>query len=142
MDYIIYIPEADGNREVAEDKQISAEILSLTVREQRRVAGSVTAKRIKGGAFKTNQADLSLKQLDSHVRNICNLTWRGKAVTTIEDLLDTPYVELADEFEAAMQSASILDEGNVKNLRSQSLGDSKKISLPSTVEIADQIDNG
>ena len=139
MEWILYIPDFDGNREVKTEDQISVEILPLTVRESRRIAGSITAKRVKGGSFKTNQAELSMKSLNSHVRNIKNLQWNGKDITTPEELLDTPYVELADELEAAMQNASVIDEGNVKNLRSQSPGALKRTPIPGTAENANPI---
>ena len=139
MDWINYIPDFNGNREEPESKQISVEILPLTVRESRRIAGGITAKRVKGGSFKTNQAAVSLKSLDTHIRNISNLKWNGKNITTPEELLDTPFVELADELEAAMQNASILDEGNVKNLRSQSSGASEKIKEVGTAVNVNQI---
>ena len=139
MEWITYIPDFDGNREVVAEKQISVEILPLTVRESRRIAGSITAKRVRGGSFKTNQAELSMKSLNSHVRNIKNLKWDAKNITTPEELLDTPFVELADELEAAMQNASVLNEGNVKNLRSQSPG-ALKIPPPGTAASATQAD--
>ena len=140
MDWITYIPDFDGNREEKPERQISVEILPLTVREARRISGSITAKRVKGGSFKTNQSELSMKSLNLHVRNIKNLKWDGKDITTPEELLDTPYVELADELETTMQNASVLNEGNVKNLRSQSLGALRKTPAPGTAGSANQTD--
>ena len=142
MEWITYIPDYDGYREEPTEKQISVEILPFTVRESKRLAGSVTAKRVKGGSFKTNQSELSMKSLNAHLRNIKNLKWDGKDITTPDELLDTPFVELADELEAAMQNASTLDEGNVKNLRSQSLGALRKTETPGTAGSANPIGGG
>ena len=132
MEWITYIPDFNNNREETAEKQITVEILPLTVRESRRVAGAITAKRVKGGSFKTNQSELSLKVLGSHIRNIKNLRHKDKEVTTFDDLLDTPFVELGDELEAAMQNSSILDEGSAKNLKSQSSGALEKIQVLGT----------
>ena len=126
MDWITYVPEFDGNRDRQEDKQITVEILPLTVREARRLSGGITAKRAKGGGFRTNQAEQSLKTLENHIRNIKNLDYRGETVTSVDDLLDTTYIELADEIEAAINDTSQLDEGDVKNFKSQSGGPQRK----------------
>jgi len=126
--WITYIPEYEGNRDKTEDKQITVDILPLTVREARRVSSGITAKRSKGGGFRTNQAELSMNTLENHVKNIQNLSFKGKPVTTVEELLDTTYIELADEIEAAISDASQLSEGDIKNFRSQSTGAKEKIS--------------
>jgi len=122
MDWITYVPEYDGNRDRPEDKRITVEILPLTVREVRRISGGITAKRAKGGGFKTNQGEISLKTFENHARDIRNLDYEGKQITTVEELLDTTYIELADEIEAAISDVSILNEGDIKNFRSQSGG--------------------
>ena len=122
MDWITYVPEYDGNRDRPEDTRITVEILPLTVLEARRISSGVTAKRAKGGGFKTNQAEISLGTFKNHTRNIRNLSFNGKQVTTVEELLDTTYIELANEIEAAISDVSQLNEGDVKNFRSQSGG--------------------
>lgn len=127
MDWITYVPEFDGNRDRLEEKQITVEILPLTVRESRRISSGITAKRAKGG-FKTNQAELSLKTLENHVRNIKNLNYNGTPIKTVEELMDTTLIGLADEIEAAISDASQLDEGDLKNFRSQSDGSRERIN--------------
>lgn len=122
MNWITYVPEFEENRLKPEDQQITVELLPLSVRESKKLATSVTAKRVKGGGFKTNQSELTLSMLRNHIRNIQNLEWAGQPVTSAEDLFETPYVDLAGELEEAISSASQLSEGEVKNLRSQSTG--------------------
>jgi len=121
-EWITYVPDYDGNRDRPDRQQITEEIKPLTVREARRITGGITAKRAKGGGFRTNQAELSLQTLQNHARNISNLSFKGKPVTTVEELLDTTYVGLCDEIEAAISEVSILSEGEIKNFRSQSAG--------------------
>jgi len=121
-EWTVYVPEYDGNRDRPEENRITVEIKPLTVREARRITGGITAKRAKGGGFRTNQAELSLNTLQNHVRNISNLDYEGEPVTTIDELLDTTYIELADEIDAAISDISILNEGDVKNFGSQSAG--------------------
>jgi len=121
-EWITYVPEYDGNRDRPEGHQITVDIKPLTVREARRITGGITAKRAKGGGFRTNQSELSLQTLQNHARNIRNLSFGGKPVTTVDELLDTTYVGLSDEIEAAISEVSILSEGDVKNFRSQSAG--------------------
>jgi hypothetical protein len=118
--WVTYIPEFEGNREEA--NPITVEIKPLTVREARKAAGNITAKRAKGGAFRTNQAEQSLATFRNHVRNIKNLKYNGQSITTPDELLDTPLNQLADEIDAAISDASILDEGDVKNFELQSDG--------------------
>jgi len=126
-EWITYVPEYEGNRDKPEDKRITVEILPLTVREVRRISSGVTAKRAKGGGFRTNQAEISLKTFENHARNIRNLSYEGKLITTVDELLDTTYIELADEIEAAISDISVLNEGDIKNFKSQSGGSSGKI---------------
>lgn len=122
MDWVTYVPEYNDNRTKPEGEQITVEILPLTVRESKKLSSSVTAKRVKGGGFKTNQSEITLSMFHNHVRNIRNLVWNGEPAVTAEDLMDTAYVDLAGEIEEAISDASILSEGDVKNLRSQSNG--------------------
>jgi len=119
-EWVTYIPEFDGNRE--DQNPITCEIRPLTVRESKQIAGGVTARRAKGGGFQTNQAALSLKTFENHVRNIQNLTVNGQPVMTVEELLATPLNELAGEIEAAVNDISVLDEGDIKNFVRRSDG--------------------
>lgn len=134
MDWITYVPEYDGNRERPESSQTTVELLPLTVREAKSIAGAVTAKRMKGGHFKTNQAELTTSMLLKHVRNFKNLSYGSKKVTTIEEFLELPFNNLATELENAIQDASLLTEGDVKNLRSQFYGSS--VEEPGTANLA------
>lgn len=118
--WITYIPECNGNRE--DRDPITVEILPLTVREARNQSRGIAAKRVKGGGFKTNQAEISERTFLSHVRNIQNLTEEGKPITTAEELLDTYCIELTNEIEEAMSDISMLDEGDIKNFKSRSDG--------------------
>jgi len=123
MDWITYVPEFDGNRDRLPEEQITVEIKPLTVREAKRISSGVTAKRVKGGGFTTNQGEISERTLMNHARNIRNLKFNGKQITTIADLFDTNYIELSDEIDAAISDISYLDKGDIKNFRSQSGGE-------------------
>jgi hypothetical protein len=134
---VIYIPEFDGNR--LDQNPITVELKPLTVREAKKVAGGVTARRAKGGGFQTNQADIQLETFRRHARNIKNLTYGGKPITTVEELLETPLNELSAEIEAAISDISILDEGDAKNFERQSDGSYRKVigTAPSAPMICD-----
>jgi hypothetical protein len=123
--WVIYIPEFDGNREDA--NPITVEISPLTVREAKKNAGGVTARRAKGGGFQTNQSDIQIATFGKHARNIKNLTFNGKPITTVEELLETPLNELSAEIEAAISDISILDEGDAKNYERQSDGSYRRV---------------
>lgn len=127
-----FVPEFDGNRE--DDDPITVEIKPLTVRETRKNASKITAERVKGyrNKVRTNQAEISTETLIRHVRNIKNLRFNGKQVTTGEELLDTGLMELAGEIEDAINDASILSEGDIKNLRPQSVGATAPGAGPAT----------
>ena len=45
------------------------------------------------------------------------MEYGGKQITTIEELLDTTLIGLANEIEAAIDDMSVLDEGDIKNFR-------------------------
>ena len=119
-EWITYLPEWDGNRN--KKNPVSVEILPLTVRDTKRISKELTAKRVKGGGFKTNQAEVSERTFLSHVRNIKNLEEYGRSITTAEELLDTHYIDISNEIEEAINDISILDEGDIKNFESRSDG--------------------
>jgi len=121
--WITYVPEFDGNR--LDDDPITVDIKPLTVREAQKTGGNVTAKRVKGG-FRTDAADINLRTFVSHVRNIRNLSINGKVVTRPEELLETGLHELVGEIQEALTDASMLSEGDVKNLPSPSGGSNGK----------------
>jgi hypothetical protein len=120
--WVTYMPEFDGNRD--DPEPITVEILPMTVREAKTNASKITAERVKGfrNRIRTNQAEISTETFRRHVRNVRNLTFNGTAVTTADELLDTNLVELVSEIEDVINDFSILNEGDVKNFRSQSAG--------------------
>lgn len=119
-EWITYIPEWDGNRDTK--NPVTVEILPLTVRETKRISKNIEARRVKGGGFKTNQADISERTFLSHLRNITHLKENGKPITNAEELLDSYFIDLANEIEEAISDISILDEGDIKNFESRSDG--------------------
>jgi len=120
-EWIQYVPELNGNRDMKDP--ITVEILPMTVRDARRMSRGIVAKRVKGGGFRTNQAEISEQLFLSHVRNIKNLTdEKWKAITTADELLDSHFIGLTDEIEEAINDISILDEGDVKNFKLRSDG--------------------
>jgi hypothetical protein len=127
-DWIVYVPEFDGNRDALEDgtdlEPITLEIKPMTVRENQRQSGDVRAKPGHSG-IKTNTVEIQQKRFLTHVRNIQNLKVGGRLVTTAEELLETGLSGLVTEVEAAITDISRLDEGDVKNCRSRSVGTGK-----------------
>jgi len=119
-DWITFVPDFEGNRE--EKNPVTVEILPLTVRDARRQSRGIVAKRVKGGGFTTNQAEIGERMFLSHVKNITNLSENGKPINTAEKLLDSHCIELVNEIEEAINDVSILNEGDIKNFKSRSDG--------------------
>ena len=118
--WIKYVPEFEGNRD--DKNPVTVEVLPLTVRGVRSQTKGMVVKRIKGGGIKSNQADLGEKSFLSHIRNIENLSEEGKPITTAEELLDSHWVELANELEEVITDISMLNEGDIKNFEQRSDG--------------------
>jgi len=116
-----YVPEFDGNRD--DDEPVTVEIRPMTVREAQRRSGRVTARRAKSGGFQTNAVEVTQDIFKACIRNITNLRVGGKPVTTADELLETNLHGLVDELNEAITNVSMLNEGDVKNFKSQSGGD-------------------
>jgi len=115
-----YVPDYECgdvvNRSLKGDDRIEIEIHCLTYGEQQGYSARV--KMIgKGGkrGFKFNTADVDKEMFCENVRGIKNLTLSGFACETAEALYEDGPTELVKDIIEAIQDASHLEEGDIKN---------------------------
>jgi hypothetical protein len=122
-DPVRYEPEFEGNRD--KDEPMSVLIRPLTRDEEQRVER--LSYRTGKGAEHVRRAvtasrDLSIKLAVSDIRGLTVVLPDGseKPITTAEGLLEYPSAlkDLLMELHTAIRSASVLSEGDEKNLHS------------------------
>lgn len=124
-DWVTYTPEWDGNRD--EDDPITVELRPVTMRESETYADMIVTKRRPGFRNQStdNTVEVARKQFFACCRNIRNLRYGGKAITSPQELWETPLTGLINELTTAINDISVLSGGEAKNSGSQSAGSPK-----------------
>ena len=125
-EWVTYVPEWMGNRE--EEDPMTVEAKPVFMKESEQYAGMIVTTQRPGFRNQTtdNTVKVGKKQFLNCVRNIKGLRFNGADITTAKQVWeDTPFSDLINELTSAINSISVLMEGDAKNFASQSDGSKK-----------------
>jgi len=126
-EWMTYVPAWMGNRD--EEDPITVDLRPMTMKESERYAGMIVTTQRPGfrGQTQDNAVAVAKKQFMTCCQNIRGLSVNGQTITEPKELWETPLTDLVNELTTAINSVSVLQEGDVKNFVSPSAG-SKKAS--------------
>jgi len=113
--WVKFVPEFEGNRELPEEEQISAEIHWLSHGEKKGYTKRITPF-MKGRKMHSNADEIDREMFTDNIRNIKNLCFAdGVDVTDPDVVYDSCPEELVNEFMNAINSYGKLNEEDEKN---------------------------
>lgn len=117
--WVIYVPDFIDNRSVPLDEMVSCKIHFLNYREaQKYRSGLVLKGKSLRKGMKIDTAGNADKLFCDNVKDFENLVIDGEQITTAERLLklaEGSLVDMIEDINEAMEDASHLKEGDIKN---------------------------
>lgn len=123
-EWVTYVPAWINNRDEPPEDQITVELRPLTMKESERYAAMIVSTQRPGfrGQATDNSVQVARRQFFDCCRNIRNLSVNGQEITMPEELWESPLIELVNELTTAINSISVLNEGDAKNFVRPSAG--------------------